>query len=329
MFDTPKQQTNNAPKPAETPPATPEERIHVMPQVRGGGLSTPKKPAEGLKPASGSKRTLMPVVIGLAVLAGLAIGVTAYLVLNPQPTTPLPAKPPSPPAVNENLNVNENVNVNANLNVNENVNVNVNLNANINAAPETPTPETAVLSSADDDLDGLTNKEEILYQTDSQKPDTDEDGYLDGHEVFHLYNPAGFEPMKLEDTTIVGKYTNPSYKYSILYPTVWSAKSIDETNREVMFMTDTGEFIQAIVEENLQELSPLDWYLVKSPGANAAQIASVVTKGGLEGIRSPDKLSTFFSKGGFIYNISYNKMQQTELNFNRTFEMMVNSFLAE
>jgi hypothetical protein len=39
--------------------------------------------------------------------------------------------------------------------------------------------------------DGLTNTQETLYETDPNDSDSDNDGYLDGDEVEHGYNPAG------------------------------------------------------------------------------------------------------------------------------------------
>ena len=44
----------------------------------------------------------------------------------------------------------------------------------------------------DSDEDGLNDQQEIeVYETDPLDSDTDDDGYLDGHEVKHGYNPAG------------------------------------------------------------------------------------------------------------------------------------------
>lgn len=43
----------------------------------------------------------------------------------------------------------------------------------------------------DFDHDGLTNSQEQEYGTDPLKTDTDGDGYIDGVEVFHGYNPKG------------------------------------------------------------------------------------------------------------------------------------------
>jgi len=43
----------------------------------------------------------------------------------------------------------------------------------------------------DSDGDGLTNEEEVRYETDAQNPDSDGDGYLDGEEVEGGYDPNG------------------------------------------------------------------------------------------------------------------------------------------
>lgn len=44
----------------------------------------------------------------------------------------------------------------------------------------------------DNDNDGLLNYQEVKYKTDSNNPDSDHDGYLDGEEVLKAYNPLGF-----------------------------------------------------------------------------------------------------------------------------------------
>lgn len=49
-------------------------------------------------------------------------------------------------------------------------------------------------AQADDDADGLTNREEEIYGTDANNPDTDNDGYLDGEEVASGYDPTKPSP---------------------------------------------------------------------------------------------------------------------------------------
>ncbi|MBU1907595.1 fibronectin type III domain-containing protein, partial [Patescibacteria group bacterium] len=66
--------------------------------------------------------------------------------------------------------------------------------------PEKPTLPPAGLDS---DSDGITDLEETLFGTYTRNPDTDGDGFLDGNEVFHLYNPAGNAPVRLLDSALV------------------------------------------------------------------------------------------------------------------------------
>ncbi len=68
-------------------------------------------------------------------------------------------------------------------------------------APEASTPFQDVMvevldkvleiGKADDDGDGLNNRDEDKYDTDKNTPDTDGDGFTDGDEVKNGYNPAG------------------------------------------------------------------------------------------------------------------------------------------
>jgi len=194
-------------------------------------------------------------------------------------------------------------------------------------APPSPPPLPAVLPLATDtDNDGLTDVEESLFTTDFVNSDSDADGYRDGLEVINLYNPAGFAPHKIEETNLVKTYSNPTYNYTIFYPASWLARALDETNREVMFTSATGEFMQVIVEDNLDKIPLLDWYLEKAPGTNPAEIGAVITKAGLSGIKSPDGLTVYFGAEDKIFAISYNIGIKTELNYKSTFEMMYKSF---
>lgn len=195
------------------------------------------------------------------------------------------------------------------------------------APPPPPPAEPAVIPLATDtDKDGLTDVEEALYGTNPNNPDTDGDGYADGLELINLYNPTGFAPQKIEETNLVKIYTNPSYHYTIFYPTSWLVRALDETNGEVMFTSATGEFIEVLAEDNKDNLPLLDWYLAEAPGTSPADVGAVTTKSGLLGIKSPDGLTAYFSVGGKIYVISYNIGVKTELNYKSTFEMMVKSF---
>lgn len=180
----------------------------------------------------------------------------------------------------------------------------------------------------DADNDGLTSAEEALYSATIDKPDTDEDGFFDGLEVENLYNPLGFKPVRLLDSEKVKSYVNPTYNYSILYPSLWVAQALDANNEQVIFSSDTGEFIEVIVEDNPLKLSVADWYLGQSPGVSADELKAVTTKNNLTGILSPDGLAAYFPFEDRIFVIYYNIGLKTEVNFLTTFKMMLNSFQA-
>jgi len=180
--------------------------------------------------------------------------------------------------------------------------------------------------SEDTDNDELTNTEEAIYGTTADKPDTDEDGFPDGLEVINLYNPLGFKPVRLIDSGKIKSYFNPTYTYSILNPLVWVARSLDTNNEQVIFSSDSGEFVEIIVEDNPLKLSVTNWYLGQSPGVSASDLKTITTKDNLAGILSPDGLAAYFPFEDRIFIIYYNIGLKTEVNFLSTFKMMLNSF---
>jgi hypothetical protein len=315
---------------AEEPPV----EIKTMPeQFYFKKVKVPKERKGG-----GSKTTLI-IVMGAVVLALMAVA--AYLFtqsLTPKPETTIPQ-------------TNTNVSVNAPVNtppVNAPVNAPVNIPVNVPPAPvcgngicesgensitclaDCPAPlpeeEAPLLPSVDTDQDNLTDVEENLFSTESTKSDTDSDGYPDALEITNLYNPTGFAPQKIEETTLVKIYNNQAYDYSIFYPSLWIARALDETNREVLFTSTTGEIFQVIIDENINQLPLLDWYLLESPEVKLSEIVDITTKDGLLGKKSPDGFTAYFSSGDKIYAINYSVGSKKEINYSSTFEMMIKSF---
>jgi hypothetical protein len=316
-----------------TEPIKPEEarpiEIKVMPEQF---LVKKMKRERNLKP--------ILVVVMLIVVLGLMAG-AAYLFTRSLEKKPTPT-PPTNLAANLPTNVPVNVpEVNAPTNVPTNVPVNVppapvcgngtcetgenSTNCPADCPPSPPTPPV-VVSASDQDKDGLTDEEEKIYTTGVSNPDSDGDSYVDGLEVINLYNPIGFAPVRIVDSGLVEVYNNPTFNYSIFYPKTWISRALDETNREVLFTSATGEFVQVIVQENPEKISVLDWYLKQNPNVTAAQVGTVVTKTGLQGIRSPDGLTVYFGNGDYIFAVAYQIGNRTEVNFETTFEMMVRSF---
>ncbi len=63
--------------------------------------------------------------------------------------------------------------------------------------PETLTGSLLEATDQDTDKDGLTNREESVWNTDFENPDTDKDGFLDGEEVASGHDPTVPSPNDL------------------------------------------------------------------------------------------------------------------------------------
>ena len=231
--------------------------------------------------------------------------------------------------LNANLNMNVNENVNANLNQNENQNANLNMNANANL--NLPPAPIAInyTSTLDSDRDNLTDVEEDLYGTDKRKPDTDNDGYIDGDEMINLYDPKQAGGALLENSGLVNIYTNPNFNYRVFYPSSWLARPTDSSSAEVIFQSATSEFIEVSALENPDKLDLVQWFLTQSPNTDLNQIKRLTTKQGYDGLISPDQLTYYLMDKNYsekVYAITYNINELTKVNFLTTFKMMVSSF---
>ncbi len=184
-----------------------------------------------------------------------------------------------------------------------------------------------ILPSLDTDQDGLTDIEEtLLYSTNKNEFDTDGDGYSDKQELLNLYNPSGLAPIRLIDSGNVKDFENKNYKYKIYYPTKWKVKSLDGSEKEVLFTSTTGEFIEVIVTENTKNLSLDEWFKQNFGEQVFKTVLRVKTKSGLVGLRSLDRRTVYFARGKYIFAITHNIGTKKQMDYGVTFEMMVKSF---
>lgn len=202
----------------------------------------------------------------------------------------------------------------------------------IPVVPEEPaTPEVTIpveppeiTGGVDADSDGLTDLEEGLYGTDVARPDTDQDGYLDGNEVYHLYNPSGTAPVTLLESGLVEDFKNQAFGYEIYYPAPWVLNQSQSDS--VIFTAPTGEFVQVLIQENPQGLGLKQWYLAQSPGVDENDLKEFTNKAGLSGLQSPDRLTAYFQKDSTVYVVSLNLGAKSVIEYRRTYEMILNSF---
>ncbi len=192
--------------------------------------------------------------------------------------------------------------------------------------PEYPIGLRDYVLAPDTDLDQLSDTEEAeIYKSNPNRPDDDSDGFIDGHEVFHVYDPSKFQPSDLVDSGLVKTSVNTVFGYEVFYPSTWSRDLLDADGTDVLFTSAGGEYIEIIVHPNREDATLSAWYLERAPKVTSSQTKNVATKGGLQGLLSPDGLSMFIARGELVYELRYDIGVRTDAQFMRTFVMMQNS----
>lgn len=196
----------------------------------------------------------------------------------------------------------------------------------------TSTPETASSTAAavsysfglDSDQDGLTDKEEALLGASPLTPDTDSDGYFDGAELKNLYDPAS--PGKLIDNPAAALYENKTFNYNLIYPRAFMV-STNGGDDSVMFKTDDNQFIQAIVQPNVNAQTLEAWYLDQLAVLSVKE-SDRLSGVGWQGLKSPDGLTVYLMDGrqNYIFGLSYNLGGGNITEYLNIYEMMVKSF---
>lgn len=192
-------------------------------------------------------------------------------------------------------------------------------------APITPSLPPGGLDS---DSDGLSDSEEAVFGTDARNPDSDRDGFLDGNEVFHLYNPAAQAPVRLLDTTLVKAFSG-SLGWSLYVPSAWTSSLDVADGQKASLVTGQGERFIIDVLPNAQKLSAKDWYVSMHATTTAEMLRSLTTKQGLEGILSPDRLEAVFTWGERVFTVKYDPGTKPYINYRTIYEMMLNSLALE
>ena len=185
-----------------------------------------------------------------------------------------------------------------------------------------------LIQGTDTDADGLTEKEEAIFQTDSKRPDTDADGFLDGNEVFHLYNPSAIAPVDLVVSGIVKVYRNASEGYSIYYPALWSTSSTSDTSM-VSFLAKDTESINVTVKKSLESITLRSWYLEEFPNSDINKLQSYTSKEGYQGLEDSNRLNTYIKQGSKVFIINYLLWKTTMVWYRRLYDMMLNSLKIE
>lgn len=182
-----------------------------------------------------------------------------------------------------------------------------------------------VRPGTDSDSDGLSDTEErTIYDTNPRLPDSDADGFLDGNEVFHRYNPAATGTLLeaglvvLETATIAG-----SLDYTFTFPSVWEASAEGD---ELVLDAQTGEGfrISSVVKDSGQTLS--SWV---EENVELEDSLTGVTKNGFALIQSENQLMAYVDLGAALLIVKYDTGTKGRVDYLQTMQMMLNSVTSE
>lgn len=189
------------------------------------------------------------------------------------------------------------------------------------------TEETLWTPILDVDGDGLTDDEEIAFQTNVTEIDTDKDGYLDLAEIKSGYNPLG--AGRLEESASLTVYQDEVSKFSILYPASWPQQSLNNGYTIIISAPDNSLF-QVSVQDNPRNQTIADWY-IETFSSEAEGYDRFKNGSGWEGVMGKDGINFYLTdiKKENIYAISYIPVISTRLAYLNIYQMMIDTFRVQ
>ncbi len=179
----------------------------------------------------------------------------------------------------------------------------------------------------DSDGDGLTDIEENIWATNSSSVDSDSDTHKDREELMSFYDPSQPKKRLLEGKT-ASVYKNPTYFYSVIYPSVFTVRALPPDNQQIIFSDPNGAFFTVAVEENPASLSTYAWYQVKNPTISTTNFRSFLVDN-FPALQTPDGLITYVAVGSKVFVISYNLGTINEANYVTTYRLFLKSFMID
>ncbi|MFH1456853.1 MAG: hypothetical protein ABIF17_01920 [Patescibacteria group bacterium] len=175
----------------------------------------------------------------------------------------------------------------------------------------------------DQDEDGLSYIEELIWKTNPEEADTDRDGYLDGKEVLNFYNPANEASQTLAQAGLVDNFIDEDQGFSFLYPKDFNLIQSESSNIAIQ-ATTTSEFFNVLILENTTELNNIiDWFKEVNHGIEFNRNKFI---GSEDAVSTLDNLNFYALIKNNIFVVSYGPDFSGQINFMTTFEMMVKSF---
>ncbi len=191
-----------------------------------------------------------------------------------------------------------------------------------------PSPPSLIKDEdIDVDNDLLTVEEEVLFGTDPNNSDTDNDGFPDGLEVANLFDPRFGDGARLFDSNRVKYYISNDFNFKLLIPNPWSVEEKNRLSQVIFKPTKGNDFIEVLVEENTQNFPDItSWYKSIFPEAEEDSIKYVKSQN-IEGIESPDGFTTYFLTDRYVYTITYSPdFRAMDNMYYSVYRMLIRSF---
>ena len=166
-------------------------------------------------------------------------------------------------------------------------------------------------------------EETIVYNTDPHLPDTDGDGFLDGNEVFHGYNPNGTAPATLLAANLVQPFAVDGFQ--ILYPTKWT--EIPSNANGYVLSTTTGEKFMVSLSTKAATMSLSDWYTAQSPQGESLTLSKTIRS--FPFMMTKNQLTAYVDLGTEVLTVVYDTGAKSTVDYVQTFQMMINSVVRK
>ena len=192
--------------------------------------------------------------------------------------------------------------------------------------PPPPPPPTS--NNFDQDRDDLSIEEELIFGTNNNDEDTDNDGYKDGVEVVNLYNPL-LSNQALIHSSLISQFSNQTVKYVLLKPKNWLGQAIEGNDLEIMFTPDsgTGDFMSISAEIATANQTLQAWAQNKASGASLSAL-TLGKEAKITALQSKtaDTHTVFAKVNNYFIKFTYYIETDGSAYFASTYLMMLNSF---
>jgi hypothetical protein len=248
-----------------------------------------------------ANRKVSPIVVAAVLIAitTVTVGIVLYVSLN-QDTEPIPEPDPEPIV--------------------------------------TPDPEIIVerVEQGEDlDADGLTDIEERLYGTNPRNPDSDNDTFLDGNEVFHLYDPTTLSPSLLVNTDFVEEYEHAGvYSYSFLHPSAWDIRN---SNDDELGFVDAIDLIISPTSkisfyhfDDVSQQTFASWFSAQAFDVDrfgtVEDYSEALTKEGIVMYQHENSRIRILDTDGAFILVEYQIGTSNRMDYFQTLQMVLNSY---